>query len=543
MPADTNGRAAILMVDDHPEQLLALEAIVSPLGQPTVHATSGEEALRELLRRDFAVILLDVQMSGMSGIETARLIKTRERSRFIPIIFLTGTDRPQEALVAGYTAGAVDYIVKPVQPEILRSKVSVFVELFRQQRRIVEQEGRLRESERQQLELRHMRELFESEARYREIFTAALDAIVVFDEAGKVRMINRAAEQMFGVTESEAYSAPIDRFVSNGMHALVTPTACADAGDGKESVQQRKGVPERPVALTARRANGQRFPVEGSVSCLTRESERVYTVIMRDVSERVRQAETLRRQTVQLERALTARNGFFAAASHELRTPINAVLGYTSLLIDGIFGPTNEKQSEALQRSAKATRHLLAIVNDLLDLSKIEAGRLELTPKPLVIPALIQDLFVTLQPLADAHRSKLSIEHEGEPITITSDERRVRQILLNLLSNAIKFGGGKPIRVVSSTKKTPSGEEQVVIEVIDKGIGIPETDQRRIFQEFEQVGAPSEQSGTGLGLSISCQLAKKLGGSLTVESATGEGSTFRLTLPMRLKVKGARVSG
>src|SRR5215468_7277445 len=122
MPADTNGRAAILLVDDHPEQLLALEAIVSPLGQPTVHATSGEEALREVLRRDFAVILLDVQMSGMSGIETARLIKTRERSRFIPIIFLTGADRREEALIAGYTAGAVDYIVKPVQPEILRSK-------------------------------------------------------------------------------------------------------------------------------------------------------------------------------------------------------------------------------------------------------------------------------------------------------------------------------------------------------------------------------------------------------------------------------------
>jgi len=542
MPADTNGRAAILLVDDHPEQLLALEAIVSPLGQPTVHATSGEEALREVLRRDFAVILLDVQMSGMSGIETARLIKTRERSRFIPIIFVTGTDRPQEALVAGYTAGAVDYIVKPVQPEILRSKVSVFVELFRQQRRIVEQEGRLRESERQQLELRHMRELFESEARYREIFTAALDAIVVFDEAGKVRMINRAAEHMFGVTESEAYSAPIDRFVSNGMHALVTPTACADASDSKESAQH-KGVAEHPVALTARRANGERFPVEGSVSCLTRASERVYTVIMRDISERVRQAETLRRQTVQLERALTARNGFFAAASHELRTPINAVLGYTSLLIDGIFGPLNEKQSEALKRSAKATRHLLAIVNDLLDLSKIEAGRLELTPKPLVIPAIIEDLFVTLQPLADAHRSTMTIEHEGEPVTVTSDERRVRQILLNLLSNAIKFGGGKPIRVVSNVTKAPNGEEQVVIEVIDQGIGISETDQKRIFQEFEQVGAPTEQGGTGLGLSISCQLAKKLGGSLAVESASGEGSTFRLTLPMRLRVKGPRISG
>ena len=538
MAADTNGRAVILLVDDHPEQLLALETIVSPLGQRTVHARSGEDALREVLRRDFAVILLDVQMSGMSGIETARLIKTRERSRFIPIIFLTGADRRQDALIAGYTAGAVDYIVKPVQPEILRSKVSVFVELFRQQRRIVEQEGRLRESERQQLELRHMRELFESEAKYREIFAAALDAIVVFDEAGKVRMINRAAEQMFGVTESDAYGSPIDRFVSNGVRSLVAETACGDAGDGKGSAP-RKGGAEQPVALTAHRANGERFPVESSTSCLMRASERVYTVIMRDVSERVRQAEMLRRQTVELEHALTARNRFFAAASHELRTPINAVLGYSSLLIDGIYGPLNEKQSEALKRSANSTRHLLSIVNDLLELSKIEAGRLEVTPKPVVIPAIIEDLFVTLQPLADAHRSKLATEHKSGPITLTSDERRVRQILLNLLSNAIKFGRGNPIRVVSKLTKTPSGEDQVVIEVIDQGIGISEADQRRIFQEFEQVGAPSEQSGTGLGLSISCRLAKRLGGSLAVESASGVGSTFRLTLPMR--VKGFRV--
>ena len=532
--ADTDGRPAILLVDDRPDQLVALDAIVAPLGQPIVHAASGEDALRQLMRRDFAVILLDVQMSGMSGIETARLIKTRERSRLIPIIFLTGADRRQEALIAGYTAGAVDYIVKPVQPEILRSKVSVFVELFRRQRQIVEQEGRLRQSERQALELRHMRELLESEAKYAEIFAAALDAIVVFDEAGKVNMINRAAEQMFGVTESEAAGASIDRFVADGMQSVIAAATCVKAGDDHGSAQ-RSAAAEYPLAFTAKRANGEKFPVESSISCLTRASERVYTLIVRDVSERVRQAEALRRQTIELENALAARNRFFAAASHELRTPINAVLGYTSLLIDEIYGQLNEKQCEALERTEKSTRHLLSIVNDVLDLSKIEAGKLELAPKPVVIPAIIKDLFVTLQPVADEHGSTLSIEDEAEPITLMSDERRVRQIVLNLLSNAIKFGEGKPIRVVSKVTKTLNGEEIVVIEVIDQGIGISEADQQRIFQEFEQVGGASTQSGTGLGLSISRRLAERLGGSLAVESAEGKGSTFRLTLPLRVK--------
>ena len=534
MAAHTNGGAAILLVDDHPDQLLALDAIVAPLGQPTVHAPSGEDALRELMRRDFAVILLDVHMGGMSGIETARLIKTRERSRLIPIIFLTGADRRQDALVAGYTAGAVDYMVKPVQPEILRSKVSVFVELFRQQQQIVEQEGRLRESERQQLELRHMHELLESEAKYREIFEAALDAIVVFDEAGKVGMINRAAEQMFGVTESEVAGASIDRFVADGVESVIAAATCVEAGEDDLSAQRSAAV-EHPLALMAKRANGDEFPVESSISCLTRGSERVYTLIVRDVSERVRQAEALRRQTVELEDALAARNRFFAAASHELRTPINAVLGYTTLLIDEIYGQLNERQSEALGRTEKSTRHLLSIVNDVLDLSKIEAGKLELTPKPVVIPSIIEDLFLTLQPLAEEHGSTLSIEHEGEPITLMSDERRVRQIVLNLLSNAIKFGEGKPIRVVSQLMKAPSGEQQVVIEVIDEGPGISEVDQQRIFQEFEQVGDPMTQSGTGLGLPISRGLAERLGGSLAVESASGKGSTFRLTLPIRVE--------
>ncbi|HEY7393335.1 MAG TPA: ATP-binding protein [Gemmatimonadaceae bacterium] len=528
MAADTEIRAAILVVDDHADQLQALDAILAPLGQPIVRAPSGEDALRQLMRHDFAVILLDVQMSGLSGIETARLIKTRQRSRLIPIIFLTGADRREEALIAGYTAGAVDYIVKPVQPEILRSKVSVFVELYRQQQRIVEQEARLRHSERQQLELRHVHELLQSEAKYREIFAGALDAIVIFDASGKVSMINRAAEQMFGVAEFEAAGSPIDRFVSADVQTLVTDASCEVAGDGRGEPTQNGTRP--PRALTAKRGNGEQFPIESSLSCLTRDDERVFTLIVRDVSEQVRQAEALRQQTVELEDALTARNRFFAAASHELRTPINAVLGYTTLLIDEIYGPLNEQQSEALERTEKSTKHLLSIVNDVLDLSKIDAGKLDVTREPIVVPAVIEDLFVALQPLADEHGSTLSIEHEGEPITIKSDERRVRQILLNLLSNAIKFGNGKPIRVVPKLTKAPNGEESVVIEVIDQGIGISEADQQRIFQEFEQVD--TTEQGTGLGLSISRRLAERLGGSLAVESAEGKGSTFRLTLPM-----------
>jgi signal transduction histidine kinase len=234
----------------------------------------------------------------------------------------------------------------------------------------------------------------------------------------------------------------------------------------------------------------------------------------------------LHNRQMELEQAMGVRNRFYASMSHELRTPINAVIGYSTLLIDNIYGPLNEKQREGLQRTLKAARHLLELVNDVLDLSKIEAGKIELALQPVNIGALIDDLFVTVRPLADEHDSQLSFEFPAEPPTVTTDPRRVRQILLNLLSNAIKFGRRKPIKV----QATPTESGGVVISVIDHGEGISEEDKARVFEEFVQV-SPTQQPGTGLGLPISRRLATLLDGSLEMESVLGEGSTFRLILP------------
>jgi signal transduction histidine kinase len=238
----------------------------------------------------------------------------------------------------------------------------------------------------------------------------------------------------------------------------------------------------------------------------------------------------LHRRQVALEQAMGARNRFYASMSHELRTPINAVIGYSTLMLDNIYGPLNAKQKEGLQRTLKAARHLLELVNDVLDLSKIEAGKIELSLQPVMFPALIEDLFVTVRPLADEYGSDLALDMESEPFNIVSDPRRVRQILLNLLSNAIKFGEGKPIRVVCRQCE----DKGVEIEVIDEGVGIAQEDITRIFEEFVQV-SESKQPGTGLGLPISRRLAQLLDGLLTVHSIAGQGSSFRLTLPASLE--------
>jgi PAS domain S-box-containing protein len=538
----------ILLVDDRPENLLALEAILEPIGQRLVRASSGDDALRHLLDGDFAVILLDVQMPEMSGFETARLIKARERTRFIPIIFLTAISKEEEYVFEGYSVGAVDYMFKPFEPAVLRSKVQVFVELYRQQRRIAEQEQQLREAERRELEMRHTHELLQSEARFRDIVGTAMDAIIIFDESGTITLINAAAERVFGATEAETIGQPIARFFPDGMSVERIAALCDEGAQSGDPSTGPAG-PDDAAPSTARRTSGELFPIEASVSCLPAVSGRTYTLIIRDVSERVahekvlkRQAESLaksadefrqlneelHRRQLDLERAMTARSRFYASMSHELRTPINAVLGYSTLLLEHIYGPLNEKQIEGVERTQKAARHLLELVNDVLDLSKIEAGKIDLRLQPVEFPSLLDDLFVTVRPLADEHGSTLTLTQTLErPVSIISDPRRLRQILLNLLSNAIKFGHGKPIEV--SVART--SDDGVRIAVADQGEGISAEDQERIFHEFVQLGKTQLQDGTGLGLPISRRLAELLHGELAVESTLGKGSTFSLRLP------------
>jgi two-component system, sensor histidine kinase len=407
-------RVSLLLVDDRPENLLALQAILEPLGQTLILAHSGEEALKCVLQHEFAAILLDVQMPVMNGFDTAQIIKSREKSRYIPIIFLSAINKEDSYVFKGYSMGAVDYVFKPFNPDVLRSKVAVFVDLYLKQQQIMEQAELLAESQRREMELGHRAELYEAEAK----------------SAAQLSELNKQLQE--------------------------------------------------------------------------------------------RQAE--------LEQAMGTRNRFYASMSHELRTPINAIIGYNTLLLDHIYGPLNEKQTHGLQRTHKAANHLLELVNDVLDLSKIEAGKIELTLQPVPFPGLIEDLFVTVRPLADEHETRLELRVDGDPKAIISDPRRVRQILLNLLSNAIKFGRGKPIQVDLAL----GASDHIEVAVIDQGEGIDPDDLPRIFDEFVQLSNSQQLGGTGLGLPISKRLATLLGGELRVSSERGKGSTFRLTLPERI---------
>ncbi|HEX2077640.1 MAG TPA: HAMP domain-containing sensor histidine kinase [Longimicrobium sp.] len=239
----------------------------------------------------------------------------------------------------------------------------------------------------------------------------------------------------------------------------------------------------------------------------------------------------LERRSRELQIALGARNRFYGAMSHELRTPINAVMGYNDLLLAEVYGPLNEQQELAVERSQRAVRHLRELVNDVLDISSLESGRAEVQPREVDVGALVEETFHVLGPLAEGSRTELRvIRHDPVP-ALRTDPRRLGQILMNLVSNAIKFGAGSPVWVHLSAARGGG----VVVEVTDGGPGIAEEDQTRIWDEFVQLGRGANLSGireaTGLGLPISRRLAAALGGTLELASTVGVGTTFRLTLP------------
>jgi PAS domain S-box-containing protein len=534
-------RARILLVDDRPENLLALEAILEPLGHELVRAESGPEALRVLLRGDCAVILLDVQMPGMNGFETAELIKQRERTKNIPIIFLTAISKEENYVFKGYEVGAVDYMFKPLHPEILRSKVAVFVDLYLKRQQILEQESHLRAAREHALQQRHALERLEAEARFKEVIASVRDAIVTFDEHNRITLFNAGAEHIFGVAAEKVLDTTI-------LNLLLGSARSAFAGLAARAASPQAVPAPRSEVFTALRADGGQFPFECSLSHLQLTDGAIFTLIGRDISERIETETALRRQAEQLaemaeelramnddllerqqalEEAMGARSQFYASMSHELRTPINAMLGYTALILEGVYGELNEEQARGIEQAQRAANHLLELVNDILDLSKMEAGKFDLEVERVAFPLLLEELFVTVRPLAQQKGSELTLEHANGPVTIMSDARRVRQILLNLVSNAIKFGKGKPITVRCGA--APDGG--VRMDVCDRGDGIAPEDQARIFEEFVQLGGRNTQEGTGLGLAISQRLAELLSGSLVVESEPGTGSTFTLRLP------------
>jgi signal transduction histidine kinase len=236
----------------------------------------------------------------------------------------------------------------------------------------------------------------------------------------------------------------------------------------------------------------------------------------------------------EIEIANKHKSEFLANMSHELRTPLNAILGYTELIIDNIYGDVPEKIQEVLERVEKNGRHLLNLINDVLDLSKIEAGRLTLSLNEYSMQDIIQTVFTSVEALAAEKNLDLNVKIRGVLNTGKGDEQRIAQVILNLLGNAIKFTEQGKVEVAATVS-----DESFLVSITDTGPGLSETDQKKIFEEFRQADASITRAkgGTGLGLSISKKIVEMHGGRIWVDSSLGKGSTFSFKLPIRVEMQ------
>ena len=376
------------------------------------------------------------------------------------------------------------------------------------------------------------------------------DPILVTDARSNIILMNEQAEQLFHIGDGDARSRREIATVRGNdtkFTSFISEFALLDDDSrrGRMSLADPRSGVELPVEVVSGKVRNERREPIAIVSVLhdlTKqvENERLYDALKRlnsELEQRIREATAdlaeqnarLQWQSLEVERATKLKSEFLASMSHELRTPINALIGYTALLLDGVLGDVNNRQHDALSRGRAAAEHLLALINDILDLAKIEAGKMPMHLEDVGLDDVLSEVSQQIEPMVRKKQLDYVVDVAPDCPSLYTDRTKVKQILLNLLSNAVKFTNRG--RVTVEVRGAPGG---VRMDVIDTGIGIRASDLQAIWDDFRQVdqSRTREFGGTGLGLSITRKLLERLGGSVAVKSTYGEGSTFSVFLPL-----------
>jgi signal transduction histidine kinase/DNA-binding response OmpR family regulator len=578
----------ILLVDDNPSNLLALETILQAPDRNLVRASSGEEALRFLLDDDAAVILLDVHMPSISGLETAALIRGRELTRSVPIIFLTAYSAGDSHISQGYSLGAVDYIIKPIDPEALKSKVAVFVELYRKTQQIKRQADLLREQniELENANLQRLSRLIDLGQRLaaerdpervlerfcdaareilgarfatvgileddggalRHFFTSGFDRATAI-EAGVPQDCQRILEERFADARSLRLPGVNGLRILPGQIPVKSFVGAPILRQGRPMAEPQNHAAVRGWLFLAEKIGepsfseaDERFTVTLTQAVVFYENARLYadlqlhaTALEQEIADRKRaeseRAEMLARAQAaraEAEEANRLKDEFLATVSHELRAPLNAMLGWVTLAREGRLDDSGKARAlETVERNARTQKKL---VDDLLDVSSIITSNLSLDLEPIDLASVIESAVESVRPAAEAKEVRLHTDLDPMADLYRIDRNRFQQVIWNLVHNAVKFtssGGAVKVRL-----RYLKGMAEIL--VIDTGIGIATEFLPFVFDRFRQADGSitRRHGGLGLGLAIVRSLVEMHGGAVDVESAgLGQGATFKVTLP------------
>ncbi|MDI6047889.1 response regulator [Flavobacterium yafengii] len=534
-----NSPVKILLVDDLPENLFALEVILSNENYLCVKANSGNEALKILLhQQDFAIILIDVQMPMMDGFETVELIRQIEKLKHVPIIFLTASMDNSLQIFKGYQAGAVDYMIKPLSPEILKAKVAVFVDLHTKNQELLVQAEQLKKLNTDLTAQKLLSEYSLS------LIEASHDPLFAISPEGKITDMNNASVKVTGITRLKLIGTDFFDYFTEPQKAR----------EVYQKVFEKGFVADSPLIL--RHKNGKLIHVlfNGSVYKDDKKNVLGAAIVARDVTDQKRiETELIEAKvfaelateiaeeakinaenaTIIAENAVKAKQQFLSNMSHEIRTPMNAIIGFTKVVLRTDI---TDKQKEYLNAIKISGDALIVLINDILDLAKVDAGKMTFEKTPFKMKSSIAAMLHLFETKIQEKNLKLIKEYDNKiPEVLVGDPIRLHQIILNLVSNAVKFTSKGKITV--SVDLLHEDDDKVILKfaVTDTGIGISEEKIGTIFENFQQAtsGTSRLYGGTGLGLAIVKQLIEPQSGTIRVNSTIHKGSTFSFTLPFQ----------